>query len=429
MTEHLSAQYIERYRAREMSPAELLAADDHLAACEVCHRRLGAASQLGAVYNSFRANLQAAAKTASDHLSDEQLVAYVGRQLDEVEREIVKSHLAWCRQCSDEEHDLQEFANGMVKPAVQEQAPDARSFLMERIHALWHLPTYRTSLWFAGVATFLVLAFGFAWLWLRPLVNRSPGSIPPIATAPSPTPQPVLSPQVESSPTSALLVALKDGGGQVTLNERGELTTPRPAPPIYQQALKAALATQRVDAPPVIAELNEKPGRLMGGSEKSAAFALLSPVGTLVGNERPVFRWRPLSGAISYRVAIYDADFNEVAVSGPLTGTWWRITRRLERGVAYSWQVNATRDGQEFASPMPPTPKPKFKVLDQAQADELDRARKNYAGSHLTLGILYVRAGLLDSAESEFQTLLDANPESQVAQQLLRNVRALRRSR
>lgn len=121
MTEHLSAQYVERYRAREMSPAELLAADDHLAACEVCRQRLGAAGQLGGVYNSFRANLQAAAKTASDHLSDEQLVAYVGRQLDEVEREIVKSHLAWCRQCSDEAHDLQEFANGMVKPAVREQ--------------------------------------------------------------------------------------------------------------------------------------------------------------------------------------------------------------------------------------------------------------------------------------------------------------------
>jgi hypothetical protein len=426
MTEHLSAQYIERYRARETSPADLLAADDHLAACEECRRRLGGADKLGAVYNSFRVNLLVASETASEHLSGEQLAAYVGRQIDDVERDIVNSHLAWCTQCADEARNLQAFADWIVNPVAQKQAPGARSSLKERILALWRQPAYRASLLYAGVVAFLILAVGFAWLWLRPSVNRRPGSNPPIVTAPSPTLQPGPPSPGESPPAPAVLVALKDGGGQVTLDERGQLTAPMPMPPIYQQEIKSALETQRVDAPSAIAELNKKSGGLMGISEKPAAFALLSPVGAMVENERPVFRWRPLSGATSYRVAVYDADFNEVAVSGPPTGTQWRITRGLRRGGVYSWQVTATRDGQEFASPMPPTPKPKFKVLDLAQAEELDRARKDYAGSHLILGVLYARAGLLDSAESEFQALLAANPESQVAQQLLRNVRELR---
>lgn len=50
------------------------------------------------------------------------------------------------------------------------------------------------------------------------------------------------------------------------------------------------------------------------------------------------------------------------------------------------------------------------------------------AGSHLTLGVLYAQAGLLDDAERELQLLLRANPQSALAQKLLRGVRAKRRS-
>src|SRR3972149_6117352 len=40
MPDHLSAEHLEGYRQRTLAPRELLAADDHLAACEVCRQQL-----------------------------------------------------------------------------------------------------------------------------------------------------------------------------------------------------------------------------------------------------------------------------------------------------------------------------------------------------------------------------------------------------
>jgi hypothetical protein len=67
-------------------------------------------------------------------------------------------------------------------------------------------------------------------------------------------------------------------------------------------------------------------------------------------------------------------------------------------------------------------------ILDQAKANELAEAKNASAGSHLTLGILYAQAGLLDDAERELQALLRANPQSSLAQKLLRSVKAKRQS-
>jgi hypothetical protein len=43
------------------------------------------------------------------------------------------------------------------------------------------------------------------------------------------------------------------------------------------------------------------------------------------------------------------------------------------------------------------------------------------------LAVVYADAGLLDQSERELQELLDANPKSSVARNLLRSVKALRR--
>jgi tetratricopeptide (TPR) repeat protein len=63
------------------------------------------------------------------------------------------------------------------------------------------------------------------------------------------------------------------------------------------------------------------------------------------------------------------------------------------------------------------------------QIDELSAARRDYGSSHLVLGLLYARAGLLEEAEHELRALQKANPDSAIAGQLLRRVRAMRRDR
>jgi lipopolysaccharide biosynthesis regulator YciM len=53
----------------------------------------------------------------------------------------------------------------------------------------------------------------------------------------------------------------------------------------------------------------------------------------------------------------------------------------------------------------------------------LAQARRGYASWRLVLGLLYARAGLLDEAEREFRALREANPNSELAHRLLKQVR------
>jgi hypothetical protein len=88
--------------------------------------------------------------------------------------------------------------------------------------------------------------------------------------------------------------------------------------------------------------------------------------------------------------------------------------------------VTAVVEGKEIQSPVTPAPEARFRLLSLAQEDGLRRAEKLYRGSHLALGVVYSRAGLLDEAEREFSALLAANPDSEVAKKLLRNIELLK---
>jgi hypothetical protein len=101
----------------------------------------------------------------------------------------------------------------------------------------------------------------------------------------------------------------------------------------------------------------------------------------------------------------------------------------LPRGGLYSWQVTARKEGQEIISPAAPAPEARFKVLEGAKLSELERTEAAYADSHLTRGVLYAQAGLLEDAEQQLRALLKANPNSSVARSLLQSVQTLRRSR
>ena len=165
----------------------------------------------------------------------------------------------------------------------------------------------------------------------------------------------------------------------------------------------------------------------MGSDNKPREFAVVEPVGNVVLSNQPTFRWSTLEGATGYVVEVYDDQFKLVASSPELTNRSWTASQSLGRGKVYSWQVKAIKDGQEVTSPRPPAPQAKFRVLDQAKANEIAKAKRAYASSHLTLGLLYADAGLLREAEQEFRLLRSANPNSEIARNLLRQIQSLRR--
>ena len=75
---------------------------------------------------------------------------------------------------------------------------------------------------------------------------------------------------------------------------------------------------------------------------------------------------------------------------------------------------------------MRPAPEAKFLIADSPHFAEIERARRSAGNSHLILGIVYANAGLLDEAQREFQTLLNSNPNSDIARKLLAKVKAVR---
>ncbi len=449
MNGHLSTQLIEKYRQRALQPAELLDADDHLAACEACRQLIGDERRAQAAVRSVRADLEAAGLT---HIPYERLAAYAEGALDPTDREIADSHLQMCLRCAEELDDLRAFATEMAASSGKEYAPVAPSSprekasslakgWRERFEAFWRSPAFSLPVQLASLGLILALL-----LWAASLKShnsqlqmaldnerRQSEKLKQDYQAANASVAELQNQLARINSTgqtsSSIVLTLNDGAGQVTLDKEGNVTG---APPDYQQIVKQTLTAQRIETPQTLDELIGRSGTLMGPADEGHPFALLRPVGTATISDRPTFRWRPFAGADSYVVRIYDADFNEVAFSPQISGTAragieWTATRPLERGRTYSWQVTARVGAREVASPVRPAPEARFMVLDRSKANELARAKNASDGSHLTLGILYAQAGLLDDAERELQALMRANPQSSLAQKLLRSVRETRR--
>lgn len=211
------------------------------------------------------------------------------------------------------------------------------------------------------------------------------------------------------------------------MDKEGRLQGPLVPVPAHQEAVKAALLAQGVSPPPVLRELTSGSARLMGSEQDRTGFRLISPLATAVLDDRPTLRWQAFPGAQSFDIAAYDANLRVVAAGRSVAATVWRVPQPLPRGRIYSWQVRAVIEGREVVAPSLAAPEARFKVVNQAQAEQLKSLQQEYDKSHLMLGVIYAEAGLLEESEREFQALVNANPHSNVAENLLRSVKALPR--
>jgi hypothetical protein len=427
-----------------MPAAELLAADDHLSACETCRRRLGRAAEAREVLTALREDLRRAAAD-EEHLAYEQFAAYADGELDGAGRAAVEAHAGACNQCASELRELLALKETLeARPAtpapVRPAEPAPRAGFVERLFGGFRSIGWAWSPRFALAATVLfAVAVG---LWLVTKTRKGPA--PEVAQqtltpTPAPTPAPKATPGADGPQASPqqpqnergedapeALVALEDGGRRVTLERGGGLQGLEALTPSQREQVRKALTTRKLEAPS-LADVRSEARTLLGGAEES--FDLSGPAGVVVREDRPVFRWRPLAGAEGYTVRVYDDNFKEVAASPRVTANEWRPSGPLARGRVYTWQVKAQKGGAEVLAPAPPAPEARFRVLGRAQAEELSRAERSVPRSHLTLGVLYARAGLLEEAERHLSTLVRQNPRSEAARELLREVRSLRKRR
>ena len=453
MSPHLTEQQFILFYQRTIPSDEMLSISDHLAGCHNCRNRLNDKNQMTLAFTALQSDLEAVADAEFSHLVYEELEGYVDDKLDSVDREITESHLEICLQCKMAVQDLlstkASLKNYLNKlPPKTQQIPE-QSLRQKKFHHFQTLLYGKRAFQFAGLSMVLIL-FGLMAAKLISLqgqqheLERVNSDLQKQILSSGQLQQQLAQLQeqankikqdyksieannldlqkqlLELKETNALpsvaqrIVQLNDSGRLVVLDNQNNINGLEPLNSNYQQMVKTVLKRERVEISPTLQELSRKTGALMGNNPDNPAFLLLDPVGVLLLADSPSFRWQPLNGATGYTVGIYDAKFNEVATSALLVEMEWTLPHSLERGQVYYWQVNAMMEGEKIT-----TPPAKFKIIAQSDLDELAEFQRTQINSHLVLGILYAKAGVLAEAESEFQKLLNENPSSPLVRKLL----------
>jgi hypothetical protein len=358
------------------------------------------------------------------------LVELADKTLDQEMEEIVNIHLKTCETCREDVRSFLAFRETTAREMnISYAQPEYQTTNEAGAVPWWSRPVYAVA---AIVLVAVAVLIGVIALNRKsspievrkqdqttPVVEQSPGH------SPSPASNAVSSPS--SVDDSARVVVLKDAGGEITVDKNGRLTGLDEVSENSRRYIAQAALSEQIQPADVLRRLSGEQGGLRGNDDGPQGFELLYPVRRVVIEDRPVFRWQSLPGVSSYRVYVLDADGKQVIQSEelPPTQTQWEAREALRRGQIFSWVVTALVDGKKIVSPSASVPEMKFAVLSTADFKDLNRLKKS--NSHLALGVSYARAGLLEEAERELQSLSKLNPDLELPRKLLQSVRSIRK--
>jgi hypothetical protein len=435
LSEHLTQTQIEDYGRHKLSAVELSSVSNHMNDCEACSCQVERAFDGDAPFFALKSEAFGEEEilfspAGRAHLTTEQTAGYIDELLAGEELQMIRDHLTGCEQCKVAVNDLRAFRDQIAAGLDHEYQPSSRLTEDRWRHVLGNtlslLANPRTLIFGSALAALLLILAGLPILQM--LQREETEVVETPHSPPAPAVTPVVSPTPRPGEAAASVVArLNDGKGQVTLDREGNLSGIDNLSPAYLRMIKGALTNQQLEKSPLLAGLTSpEASQIRGRDKQDREFSAIKPVGTVILSDRPFFLWSRLDGAASYIVEVYDDEFTPMVASPRLIENSWTAPKSLPRGKIYIWQVKAIKDGREFVSSRPPEPEAKFRILDQGRVNELKQAQRIYAGSHLTLGVLYARDGLLDEAEREFRALQKVNPNSAIARQLLANLRPMR---
>jgi anti-sigma factor RsiW len=403
MTPHLNEEQVRSYRDRSLAPADLLRASGHIAECGECRARVAPPGDLYSNVEALRRALEAESVPPA-HLTYDEIAAYVDGQAAAGQTAHVEAHARECPLCAADIAQIkaltQEMESSRHQPILRPQS------VADFVRSLF---TWKGSLTLAAAA---------AGVFLVVFLLQKPANPPVTARLP----------QAAAPSAVAQVAAIHDGSRTISLAVDGSVSGLETLSPSWRASIGRVLAQREIPAPGILADLTRKDGVLLGGSTEASAVVLLGPLGIVVETQRPLFQWKPVAAA-EYRVSVYNAAYDRVAVSDWTSATEWQAPSPLPRGGRYSWQLNVRLNGQEQTVPAPPAPEARFRVLDAAGEAGLASLKATAGDSHLVLGVAYAQAGMLDDAARELRVVRDENPESPVAQGLLSGVQHLRNAK
>jgi hypothetical protein len=314
-------------------------------------------------------------EAAKEHLTYEQMEAWVEDQMDQTEREVVMAHIGTCAACARQLKAYEGYAPAMSAPvnrAVRQAAPVAAP-AVESIASRprVHTPTFgeRLHAFFSSprmVAAMLTVA---ALAIVTPIVlNRE-----------------------QQTPGSG-------GGG----GEGPVVASLENLPPEIRGGAEAVARAEFGVRPAALADLGPNPDRF-----------LVYPVSEVIEDLRPELRWKPF--ASSYTVRVYNAEGMQVASSELMTTTAWLVPMALDRGAKYSFEVDGLGDVHRA----------EFRVLSDGSQTYMVGLRGSRGNDHFVLGTVAQQFGMLTVAQKEFEILVRQRPQSAEAARMLSNVNTL----
>jgi hypothetical protein len=359
MSDHPTSELLDRYRRNDLRGPALLRIDDHIAGCAVCRSRIAVSSASAAA--AWDASFSA------DHLTYDELEAFVDGTLDREQRSGVAAHTAVCRDCADALDDLRVFRG------------------RKRFVALGAI----------AAAAIVVIVSGIL-LW-RPRQNDGPTVVTNTIVRPAPPREPVR--------------VIRDGPAAFPLEVDGSVRGLSPVDAETLRQLRAGI----VSSAAIFADIERGRDVLRGDDLPSEQLRVATPRGFIV-DDRPEFRWSDPQPRATYRVSIVDSSYRVVARSNELTSQRWRPATPLARNETYEWQVKRRIGDSITSAPAPPAPSARFRIVSKSSAEEIRKAR--LASSHLLLALAYARAGMLHEAKAAVDELRALNPESPVVREL-----------
>jgi len=359
MSPHLDAKQIALYREHNLGVPELLAVDDHLSECEQCRAQLANRAGFTAWSNLI--------DSTGDHLTYEQIAAFVDGALAAEQYDEIQSHIQQCARCAADCGDLRTFSRELRQPRPR------RRMLYAAIGAI-------------AAAVIVSVAVLFT-------LNRRP-EIPVVAK---------------------LAVEVREGNAVYGLDSHGQLVAPGGLAPSERDLLRSALngASVALNVPQA---LEGRRNVVLRGPVSSENFGLIAPVAERVLGQQPEFRWDAVKGASAYKVEVFTSDYDPVMSSPRLAAPNWTPSKLLDRGKTYSWQVTAYRESGDLTSPQPPAPEARFEIAGPEQAQRIEQAREK--SDHLLAALLEINGGLRDDAVADLGLLEKENPGSQVVRRL-----------